>query len=101
MADDASPRPWHLGTDGNVYEGEMGHNLIAVVDHGRNDRAPSVKPANGRLIVAAVNAHDDLLAACRAALEEITVLVPGRAADPISRRLEAVIARAEGIEVSL
>lgn len=41
-------------------------------------------------------AAPELLAACQQALDEITVLVPGRAADPILRVLEAAIAKAKG-----
>lgn len=50
-----------------------------------------IRMANARLIAAA----PELLAACEEALEEITVLVPGRVADPIIRKLEAVIIKAK------
>ena len=56
----------HLGTDGHIYAGETGHELIASVEHGHGEQ--SVKAEYGRHIVACVNAHDDLLAACRALL---------------------------------
>ena len=67
-----TPTPWHLGTDGNVYSGETQGRLIAIVDHNANsDFGPSSKPANGALIVQAVNAHADLLAAVQRVLRAL------------------------------
>lgn len=51
--------PWHLGTDGHVYAGETGRDLIAEVSHGQGDE--SVKGGNGRFIVSAANHYVQLL----------------------------------------
>ncbi len=60
---EATPTPWHVGTSGDVYSGATGGILIATVSHNANGpNAPSSKPANGRLIVAAVNAYAGLRA---------------------------------------
>src|SRR5436853_173898 len=59
-----TPPPWHVGTDGNVYSGETGGDLIATVAHG-SAYTPSLKGGNAALIVAAVNHHAALLTAAR------------------------------------
>ncbi len=68
---EATPTPWHVGTSGDVYSGVTGGLLIASVSHNANGpNAPSSKPANGRLIVHAVNAYERLRAGlARAAID--------------------------------
>lgn len=64
-----TPPPWHLGTDGHVYAGETGRELVAEVSHGTGEA--SVKGANGRRIVVACNHFDRLEAACRLMLDSL------------------------------
>lgn len=47
------------------------HQCIPTIIGLTTPRSNSEAEANGRLILAAVNSHDDLLAACRAALAQI------------------------------
>ena len=79
--DGTTPRPWrvHLGRSVMTWvtaespkglEGIKGATGEESTEYyGGNMIAESVTPANARLIVRAVNAHDDLLAAAKAALD--------------------------------
>ena len=59
-----TPRPWRLFLQGNNEKiGDHAGRKIAVLCRTADERA-----ANGALIVRAVNAHDDLVAALKEAL---------------------------------
>ena len=91
--------PWHAGelpVDDDrevpavfIWDEDETTFIASVCDEDNNGKATQ---ANALLIAAA----PDLLAACKDALEQITVLVVGKVADPILLRLMDVIAKAEG-----
>lgn len=60
------------------------------------ERIGDLMTVAGRALRKLHDVNRDLLAACKAALEEAIVGIPSRAADPIIRILEAAIDKAEG-----
>lgn len=93
---------WHVGTDGNVYDGETGGNLVASISHNANGPdAPSSRPANGSLIATAPELLTELARAliliigcsvydCRGTNHRDCKVCEER------RRIHAVISRAKG-----
>ena len=66
-SDNATPRPWKVGTR-NPGRVMTDFKVIAQTDFIDESHPTSEHEANARLIVRAVNAHDELLAACKLAL---------------------------------
>lgn len=85
-----TPTPWQIPPDdlpgqartaqqegvpafpGRAVVGADGKTVVCIVLIPR-DRNPLESEANGRLIVTAVNAHDDLLAACKKAWKDSNI----------------------------
>lgn len=63
MSTEASPRPWHASDDA-VF---VGVNCLALCD--TDVFTAPINAANAALIVKAVNAHDDLVAALQEVME--------------------------------
>ena len=97
-----TPGPWEVvlffpddcKDEGYWIRDEINRNWIARVH--RWNGAPRSPDATSKANAYVLAAAPDLLAACKDALEEIIVSIPGRAANPIIRRLEAAIAKATG-----
>lgn len=74
----ATPRPWRIGVDGDVFAGGHVVALIADADGDQVEAANVLSTniskaearANAALIVRAVNAHDDLVALVREITEQ-------------------------------
>ena len=66
---------------------------MAQITYGHVDKETAV--ANAAFIVRAVNAHDDLVAACRDALDALEGLAANRDTNLWCRQLRAALAKAE------
>ena len=64
---EATPRPWMQGEANDIWSADRKYRIGTTIMAMR--RASQEDLANAELIVRAVNAHDDLVAACREALE--------------------------------
>lgn len=64
----ATPRPWRVGVDGDVYAVETNRRIAAHVAHGGSEREDADSMS---LIVRAVNAHAGLLYACKGLLKSL------------------------------
>lgn len=88
-----TPGPWELDDEFSIYDGR--DRRIAILrDHGT--------PEHATLIVRAVNAHDDILAALKLARECIAYCRRAHADEqsgtgiPVEVFIDAAIAKAEG-----
>lgn len=94
-----SPTPWTLDGE-HIFDDILAH--VATVDFSDDDE-PTITgrgtlPAgtgrnNADFIVRAVNCHDDLLAACRAAFDELASLNDNQ---DLIDQLDSAITKAEG-----
>ena len=87
-----SPTPWHVDADtpSRIY-GSDGY-VVARTHFG--GACPALNAANAAFIVQAVNAHDDLLAACEAACADLPTATEADDRERILTTLRAAIAKA-------
>jgi len=75
---EASPRPWKRGVGGNaefiIAVGDGTKPTVTVAELWYGTLSRDERNANADLIVTAVNAHDDLVTACEAALYTLRTL---------------------------
>jgi hypothetical protein len=87
-----SPTPWKRGTDGLIYDA----NNEYVTDTCGTSLPEG--EANQKLIIRAVNSHDELLAACKQMIEAMAADSQTEFEDNVGRattRMEAAIANVE------
>ena len=104
-----TPRPWKIEDSTHIVQAVGNAAGVVVCDvenYSRFTQDDARNAANAELIVRAVNAHDDLVAACKAALQlawEVgsesedgvgTLLADGRG--DLWRQLTAAVTKAEG-----
>ena len=98
-----TPTPWKLSIFG-LYADDMPERIQFVVRREEWTRVALVaapdyleSKANAEFIVRACNSHDDLLAACKAMLEDLKADPRAQGYDSVAIA-EAVIAKAEGMQ---
>ena len=97
-----TPTPWvaFIGGSTIAVHDEHGRPVVQWNGFDSSDFKLRTQAANARLIVRAVNAHDDLVAACKRALDVLSATTAADDAgddEPVDVSwLNAAIARAEG-----
>jgi hypothetical protein len=85
---------WKInGGPSTVQSGEP-YQIGWVIVEERNRTAREVDLANAKLIVRAVNAHDELVAACEEAMSILSMQLPDSL--PALKQLRAALAKARG-----
>ena len=90
---DHTPTPWKLTkVQGTYFYVEWGGETVVQVDH---DSSNAVNEANAEFIVRACNAHDELVAAAREAMDVLCSLDRSPVDDSTIDRLDAAIVKAD------
>lgn len=100
----ATPRPWRVGVDGDVFAGGHVVSLIADADGDQVEAANVLSTniskaearANAALIVRAVNAHDELVALLSAWVDSTDRSEQTGSMRPVYEAARALLARIKG-----